>query len=410
MVLESSRQSLVLLACAVAISVVLAFPVEQTRPEGDPPGSASSACNDQVNELNLGTIVQAILAPLFVFLLPGPGSLLRRKGASSASRRPSLAAAPAATISAPSKSFGGARRLSVAGGVVLLVVCSFMLLSAGWSLRFWIVNRSSVPTSGFGFATAVAISIVQFAISLSGIGAGIYLLGLRVSRGPASFIAAGCACAAVTGVAWWYGLREYAGLQVCPHLFDLNRSTDPMDYLSACAHYFIYLSGFSALWVGIVAGGLRSQSARAAENSTADRDLCLFRDFYWACLLGWAVQYRVSQWFVHINYPNQDWAGWAFMDLVFVSASSLWVLAFIHPWWKKKPRTWLHAVWQALWRSFVILLLTTLTFSWLITGATGTLKPFATWNVCGLAWALAIGTWRWRDLEKERRLAVALQP
>ncbi|MFZ1140707.1 MAG: hypothetical protein WAN76_16095 [Candidatus Sulfotelmatobacter sp.] len=402
MALESSRQSLVLLACAVAISVVLSFPMEQTRPEGEPPGSTSSACSDKVHELNLGTIVRAILTPIFVFLLPGPGSVLRRKRASSSSRRPSLAAAHAVTIPAPSKGTSGPTRLSVAGGVVLLVVCSFMLLAASLSLRFWIGNRSSVPASGFGFATAVAISVIEFAISLSGIGAGIYLLGLRVSRGPVSFIAAGCACAAVTGVAWWHGLREYAGLQVCPDLFDLNRSTDPMDYLSACAHYFIYLSGFSALWVGIVAGGLRSQSARAEENSSADRDLCLFRDFYWACLLGWAVQYRLSQWFVHINYPNQDWAGWAFMDFVFVSVSSLWVLAFIHPWWKKKPQTWLHAVWQALWRSFVILLLTTLTFSWLIMGATGTLKPFATWNVFGLAWALVLGTWRWRALQQER--------
>jgi hypothetical protein len=51
------------------------------------------SCNAARIGLDLGHIVQAIVTPLLVFLLPGPGSILQRKVVRSSSRAPSRAQA-----------------------------------------------------------------------------------------------------------------------------------------------------------------------------------------------------------------------------------------------------------------------------------------------------------------------------
>lgn len=122
-----------------------------------------------------------------------------------------------------------------------------------------------------------------------------------------------------------------------------------------------------------------------------------FQRFYWVCLLGWAVPYRVHQWLALPNPHGQEWPLFALLDFLLVTVSSFWVSAFIPSLGKNKPRTWLRAVFQAFWKGFVILLLSFLTFSWLFTYACSVLfPPLRSWNVFGLAWALTVGTWRWR--------------
>jgi hypothetical protein len=319
--------------------------MEQVRHQGYPPNSYwPYSCSDVEIGLNLSNILQAILAPLFVFLLPGPGSIFKNNVPWLFSRRPSDK-----TVSGPSTSI--------------------------------YPRRSHEPWE------------------------------------PVSFLAAGWLCAAVVPVAWWYALRAYAGLHgECAELYDWSlpvHSYKP-DYVADFFHYFIVVSIFSAFWAGVAAGGLRVQSARAAEGDSAGSDLRQFRGFYWACFLGWAVQYRITQWYVLSTSPtpihDQQWVFWAFLNFVFVVASALWALVFLHSWWEKKPRTWLHAVVQAYWRSWAIALLTTLTFVWLILGDYPTLAPFLTWNVFGLAWALIVGTWRWRALQKQQLITVGTRP
>ena len=408
------RRAYLLLACALAISFVLALPMERIFHDFSAPGSywVNHSCEGVTIDLSLGNIIQALLTPIFIFLLPGRGSIFQRKTAS-LSRRAARAGAVAGESRARYQN--SERRSIVAAAMVLLVLCVAMFLGSGWVLTHWIDGHPSAQplqtTSNFANATVLALLFVRLAFSLLGICAAIYLLRMHISSAPALFIAAGWSCAAVIAVAWWYGLRDYAGLHgVCPDLFDLSRSTDShVDYLSDCSHYFIYLSVFSAFWAGITAGGLRLQSARAEEGDSAGNDLRQFQGFYWACFLGWAVQYRVSQWFALANAHHQEWPLLALLDFLFLTASSLWALVFTYSLWKKKPRTRLHAVMQAFWRTFVILLLTILTFFWLTWLAGAALKPLATLNAFGFAWALAVGTWRWRALQKQQLVAVVPQ-
>jgi uncharacterized membrane protein len=407
------RTALRLLGLALAISVIVAFPIERLAHDFSWLGSYGlfHSCEDVTNDLNLGSILQAILTPIFVFLLPGPGSIFHKKVASS-SRGSSLTGAPGARVPASFRNAIGEPRPSAAVAVVLFVLGLGMSLGSGLFLKSWIVDHSSAY-SPLGFplasATIIAFFVARLALGLVGIGAAIYLLRRHVSWEPASFfIGAGWLCAVVVAVAWWYGLREYAGVRgVCPDLFDLSRSVPfQVDYLSDQAHYFIYVSVFSAFWVGITAGGLRLQSARAAEGRSGSSELLQFQAFYWACFLGWAVQYRLSQWFGLSNPHGQEWPLFALLNFLVVTASSFWVLAFIESLWKNKPRTWLRAVFQAFWKSFVILLLSLVTFFWLITYVIVVLAPaLVTWNVFGLAWALTIGTWHWRARQKEQLVA-----
>jgi hypothetical protein len=176
-----------------------------------------------------------------------------------------------------------------------------------------------------------------------------------------------------------------------------------VDYVADCGRYFIYLSGFTALWAGITAGGLRLQSARAAESDTAGNTPDRFQGFCWVCFLGWAVQYRISQWSaIRAASPNQGWAQLAVLNFCFVTVGSLWVLAFTRSLWNKKPRTWIQAFLRALGTSFLVYLLAVLTFFWLVIYAVLPVVPAITsWYVFGLAWALFVGTWRWRILQKQ---------
>ena len=371
------------------------------------------SCEDLTNDLNLGSVLQAIVVPIFLFLLPGPGSLFQ-KNTASALRRSALAGTPPPTISGAFRNSMGERRPSVAIPIVLLVLSLAMFLGSGLLLRSWIFNNPGARVSSpVAYIAATAFLGLRFVLGLFGLGASIYLLRREVSWEPASFIAAGGSFAAVVAVAWWYWLREYAGIHgVCPDLFDRSGSRPfHVDHLSDCAHYFVYVSVFSALWVGISAGALRLQSARAAESGSRGTELHHFQGFFWTCFLGWAVQYRVSQWFALSNPHGQEWPLFATLNFLAVIVSSLWVLAFSQSLWNQKPRSWLRAIFQAYWRTFAILLLTLLSFFWLFTYAIVPLvAPIATWNVFGLAWALTVGTWRWRALKKERLTAIVRPP
>jgi hypothetical protein len=57
--------------------------------------------------------------------------------------------------------------------------------------------------------------------------------------------------------------------------------------------------------------------------------------------------------------------------------------------------------------SWSICLLTGLTFIWLMMWAGPALAPLFTLNLSGGAWALTVGTWRWRALQKRASIPVA---
>lgn len=288
MTLESQRTSLRLLGLALAVSLVFAFPMEQVI-HATYLRWGLDLCSGKVQiALSLGSIVQAVLTPLLVFLLPGPGSILQKK----------------ATPKPP--------------------------------LQQW---------------------------------------------QPALFMATAWFCAGAVPIACWYALRKYAALHnTCELLFDLGRPIDVfhVDYFSNFSHYFIYSSAFSAFWVGIAAGGLRLQSARAAARDSARNQLRPFQSFYWACSLGWAVQYRLTEWcFAPLGRAQTEWVNFAFWSFLAHTATSLWVLAFIRSLWDKTPRTRRQAVMQAFWKSLLIYLLGALTLIW---------NPFVAGGILIIRW------------------------
>jgi hypothetical protein len=303
-----NRKAFRYLGIALATSVVIAFPMEQVAHSFFSPGYywQLHSCNAARIGLDLGNILQAILTPLFVFLLPGPGSVLQRK-----------------------------------------------------------VVRSSLrgPSRAYG----------------------------------ALFIAVGWLCGGAIPVAWWHELRAYAGVHgLCADLFDLGRPVDPshVDFVSDCSRYYVSVSVFAALWIGIAAGGLRLQSARGAQGDSSDPELRQFQSFFWVYLLGWAVQYRLSQWFSFVWLrTNQEWPLFARLNFVFLTASSLWALAFVRFLWKRRPSSRRGAAILAFGVTFVIYMLTALTFFWLLTYAGQVFAPVVTLNIFGLGWAFAVGIW-----------------
>lgn len=303
-----NRKAFRYLGIALATSIVIAFPMEQVAHSFFSPGYywQIHSCDASRIGLDLGNVLQAILTPLFVFLLPGPGSILQRK-----------------------------------------------------------VVRSS-------------------------------LLGPSRAHG-ALFIGAGWMCSAVIAVAWWQGLRAYAGVHgLCVDMFDLGRPVDPyhVDFVSDCSRYYDSVSVFAALWVGITAGGIRLQSARAAAADSSVHELRQFQGFFWGYLLGWAVQYRLGQWFSFVWLrTNQEWPLFARLHFIFLTASSLWALVFVRFLWKQRPWSRQGATILAFCATFVIYMLTALTFFWLLTYAGAVLDPLLTLNMFGLGWALAVGTW-----------------
>lgn len=301
-----NRKAFRYLGIALATSVIIAFPMEQVAHSFFSPGYywQLHSCNAARIGLDLGNVLQAILTPLFVFLLPGPGSVLQRK-----------------------------------------------------------IVRSS-------------------------------LRGASRAHG-ALFIAVGWLCSAAISVAWWHGLRAYAGVHgVCADMFDLGRPIDPsqVDFVSDCSRYYISVSVFAALWVGIVAGGLRLQSGRTVQASS-DHELRQFQSFFWVYLLGWAVQYRLSQWFSFVWLrTNQEWPLFAQLRFIFLTTSSLWALAFVRLLWKQRPSSRRGIAIFAFFGTFVIYMLTALTFFWLLTYAGPVLDPVLSLNIFGLGWAFAVGT------------------
>jgi hypothetical protein len=77
----------------------------------------------------------------------------------------------------------------------------------------------------------------------------------------------------------------------------------------------------------------------------------------------------------------------------FSNRSSLWALVFIRLLWSQRPWTRRAAVTVLFCGTFLIYMLTALTFLWLMTLAGGVLEPIAALNIFGLGWALIVGTW-----------------
>jgi len=298
-----NRNAVRFLILAVAIAVVIGFPMEQViREQAYWPES----CAHGEMLLNLGSVIQAILVPFVIFLLPGLGAIFQKR-----------------------------------------------------------LNR------------------------------------LPPSR--SSLVRTSCLCGAAIPLIWWFSLRQNIGTQgICSELFDFSRPSDLFhrDYVKDSAHYFIYLSVFTALWAGIAACGLRLQSARISARTDLTAESPDFLIFRWVCVLGWAVQYRLSEW-VGLLWARQqqEWSVLALLNFAFLTVSSLWSLMVAHSLWNTRPRTWRNAIMRAYWRTFLIYLLTTMLVIWSPLIAAGPLSyPILTLNLFGLAWAVLVGTWQWRNV------------
>jgi hypothetical protein len=166
--------------------------------------------------------------------------------------------------------------------------------------------------------------------------------------------------------------------------------------------YFICLSVFGGFWAGLTGSGLRMYSDVSFAPSR-DEERRQFHELFLLCFLGWAVQYRISQWVeLPSLHANQEWVTWVALNFAFVTVSSFWVVPVMARMWNHKPRSWRETVWHVYWRSWLIYVLTVLTFFWLVIYAELPIVPaLLTLNVLGLVWALAVGTRRWRMLQTE---------
>lgn len=319
----------------MAVSFVLALPVEPLRNSSY--GGRDwflNSCGLALSFLNLSFILQAMVTPLLLFLVPGPGSIFPL-GSTSFLLRP---------VRAPNQ------RLQSA------------------------VDES--PFSGTAPPFSIGVMIV-----------------------------AGCVCAGAIPLLWWRVAHWYAARTAwCPALFDLNRRVDPfhIDYAGDCQHYFRAFSVFTSLWIGVTAGALRVQSARAADTAEASRELRTFQGFYWAWFLSWCVIYRIIGSWLFFGRSNQEWEGFSILGFFALTVSSLWSLVFIRSLWKRRPRTWRAAILAPFLAAFLIHVLTALTFFFLpIYAGLLFVIPIFTLNLPGLAWGLFVGSWRWRLLQEE---------
>lgn len=406
---------------ALAISSVLTYPKEQVEHDPRWAGTAwtQNSCGTAVTLLDRGLMVQALLVPLIVFLLPGPGSILQRKVAAPVAR-PRALARPEDHARGRSRKWAtspDARSLITVIAVIVGVVGLLILLRSGLVLRsLTLASGQTVPTSRSWLRSIVSSEIaINLLFGLAAIGGAVFLLYLYLPRRPALFMLVGWFSAATIPIAWWYGVRGYATSHgLCPMLVDLHPvNALQYDYISECAHYFIYLSGFAALWLGAVAGGLRLQAERAGETLLPRTELQLFQNFFWVYWLGWAVQYRYSQWLTEPTprtNVEQEWIAWSVMCFVYLTASSLWSLAFVRLFWNWRLRAWWANIGVALAVSIAIPLLTMLTFFWLLWWAPLALVSLGKWNVCGAVWAVTVGMWRWNDLSKQPLAAAAPAP
>jgi hypothetical protein len=298
--------------------------------------------------------------------------------------------------------------------VVIGIIALLMFLRSGWQLKhidFFADKQSHSSSLALLRSAVFSETVIELVVGLAGIGGAIYFLYLYMPSQPALFMLVGWLSAAVVPFVWWYGVRGYAGLHgECAALFDSSLPVHVFqpDFLADCAHYFKYLGGFSAVWLGVTAGGLRLQSARAAEGDSSGGELRLFQNLFWVYLLGWAVQYRLGQWLgVVWVRANQEWVTYSVLEFIYLIASSLWSLAFIRFFWNLKARTRVANVVALFCGSWVICLLTALTFFWLFTWAGVAVVPLLTLNLSGAAWALAVGTRRWQLLQKQAAITLA---
>jgi len=389
------------LAIAMAVSVVLAFPNESAQHDfvfGTGPYWHEHSCAYTVTLLNRGLIAQAILTPLFLFLLPGAGSLIGSKLSRLVPVRPLSTVSQTGTVANMVLAFA------------LLIICPLMLLFSVFFL--WHIKLSSSPLAGVG----IIFEVAQAAAGALGTVAAIYLLSKQVTGGAARIFAAGWLVAAAVPIVWWYGLKSYAAQRgLCEGLFTVSRPVDflRIDDLYDSYRYYLYLSVFSTMWVGTTAAGLRLQSAREVEDGSTSGGLRAFREFFWVYLLGWAVQYRLGQWSTAPNTHNnqaQEWLTWSFLCFLDLTASSLWALAFVRWFWKWRVRAWWASVAVALAGPYVICIVTMIAFFWMTLYAPMALLPLANGKVWGMLWALTVGTWRWQALRQLPRAAAAPAP
>lgn len=405
-----NRQALAFLGIAIAVSVVLAFPMEQVTHGKNAPGSywIQNSCDSTISLLNVGLMLQAILAPLFVFLLPGPGSIFQPKLSPSPPVARALARPQDHARPRKSGVTSEARSLIAVVAAIIGIIGLLMFLRSGWQLKHidFLAHQPSASLSWTLLRSAAfSQTVLDLVMGLAGIGGAICLLYLYLPSRPALFMLCGWLSAAAIPFVWWYAVRGYAEIHgLCPALFDTSRPVDPfhVDLVRDCQRYFKYLSGFSAMWVGVTAGGLRLQSARAAKSDSAGNELRGFQNFFWLYLLGWAVQYRIGQWLVlPAAHHSQEWITYSVFDFVYLTASSLWSLAFIRFFWTSKSRTRLVNVILLFGGSLAVCFLTALTFFWVFLWASLALAPLFTLDVTGVAWALTVGTWRWRTLQNQ---------
>lgn len=191
----------------------------------------------------------------------------------------------------------------------------------------------------------------------------------------------------------------------CPGLYDWSAAVHRFqpDIVSDFYHYFICLGVFGGFWASVTGSGLRMYSDLSFGPSE-DKVRLQFHEFFLWSFLGWAVQYRVSQWVGLPSYhANQEWVTWAALNFLFVTVSSFWVLPVMARMWNKNPPSWRAAIWQVYWRSWLIYVLTVLTFFWLVVYAALPIVPaLLTLNVLGLVWSFVVGTRRWRMLQTKQ--------
>ena len=393
------------LAIAMAVSVVLAFPNESAQHDfrfGTGSYWNEHSCGTAVTLLNRGLIVQAILTPLFLFLLPGTGSLIGSRSSRAASLRPAAAASQAGAVANMLLTF------------VLLIVCPLMLLRSIFFLWHIPLESSTLVKASVLVKAAVMFEMaVEAAAGALGTVAAIYLLRKHVTGGAARFFAAGWLFAAAVPIVWWYGLKGYAAQQgLCEDLFTVSRPVDflRIDDLYDSYRYYLYLAVFSTMWVGTAAAGLRLLSAREAEAGSTSSELRSFREFFWVYLLGWAVQYRLGCLSTVPSTQNNqamEWLTWSFVSFLDLTASCLWALAFVRWFWKWRVRAWWASVAVAFAGPYVICILTMISFFWLVLYAPMALLPLGKGKVWGWLWALTVGTWRWQALRHRPRWAAA---
>lgn len=403
-IVPPNRSAYRYLGMAMAVSFVLAMPLEPFRNSlyGGTDWILNS-CGVVLSFLNLAFLLQAILTPLLLFLLPGPGSILPGKTPSFSLR---LSQAPT-PVEQSAEGRHAARRAGLPVSIIaaiVLVICTLLLLDTCWLAWVSFVRAGS----NFHPPLSPVQAIARIAIYLLGIAAAFYGLRVRIPLKSVSLLLLGCVCAAAIPLLWWPVMRWYAARSGwCPVLFDLSRPVDPfrIDYVSDCQHYFKWFGIFTTLWVGVIAGALRLQSARAADVAASSSELRSFRGFYWACFLSWAVVYRISTYSLLLGGHSQEWESFSVLGFFTLTISALWSLAFIRSLWKRRPRTWRGAVGAPFIAAFLIYMLTALTFFWMPTYAGALfIIPIFTLNLYGLLWALFVGTWHWRIRQQERTL------